>query len=551
MSFSARAVLGYLFGLPPSKVRMIVPPVGGSFGSRAEAHQVAQASLLALKAHRPVKLALSREEFLMDGGSREPLITYVKDGVKKDGTLVARHVKIIVHSGAYCGLTAVVCRSATYGASATYRIPNFRVDSYTVATNEPPSVPFRGFGSTQVQWAIESQMDFLARKLEIDPTEIRRKNILREGEEDGCGMPVHSIGVEDCMDTVTEQVDWGMEPLRGEGSWKRGKGMAVANRMVTGGTTSIVLVKVHEDAAIEVRHSVVDQGQGCNTVLSQIAAEEFGTSVDRVRLVLLDTARTYYEFGTVGSRSTMNSGNALRLACQDAKRQLFELASGKLGVPAEGLDLKDGVVFVRGVPERAVKVSELFTPLGYLVKGGELIGRGVYTGPVASEDLDTGQSKRPVMGYSYGATATEVAVNTETGEVKVLRMADCFDMGQPINPKSCEGQIESGRTMSIGSALSEEVVVRQGKVVTPNFMDYKMPTALDGPYNDKLTTLLVPTHLHRDGPYGAKGFSEGVMVPQSPAIASAIYNAIGVRIKDIPITKEKVLEALKSQNAGL
>ncbi|MBM2832656.1 MAG: xanthine dehydrogenase [Dehalococcoidia bacterium] len=153
------------------------------------------------------------------------------------------------------------------------------------------------------------------------------------------------------------------------------------------------------------------------------------------------------------------------------------------------------------------------------------------------------------MGYSYGATATEVAVNTETGEVKVLRMADCFDMGQPINPGLCEGQIESGRTMAIGSALSEEVVVRQGKVVTASFMDYKMPTALDGPYNDKVTTSLVPTHLHRDGPYGAKGFSEGVMVPQSPAIASAIYNAVGVRINDIPITKEKVLDALKKQNS--
>jgi carbon-monoxide dehydrogenase large subunit len=216
-----------------------------------------------------------------------------------------------------------------------------------------------------------------------------------------------------------------------------------------------------------------------------MAAEEFKTSVDRVSLVHTDTARTYYEFGTVASRITINTGNALRLACQDAMRQLFELASGKLGIPADGLDIEDGRIFVKGVPERAVKVAELFTPLGYLVKGGELIGRGVYTAPISSEDVDTGQGKRVVFGYAHGATAAEVAVNEETGEVKVLRLGDCFDMGQPINPKLCEGQIEGGRAMGLGSTLSEEVVVSQGKVVTPNFMDHKMPTAADLPMNEE------------------------------------------------------------------
>ncbi|MDP2744480.1 MAG: molybdopterin-dependent oxidoreductase, partial [Dehalococcoidia bacterium] len=195
MLFRVRGMLCTLFGLPPSKVRIVTPLSGGSFGARGEATQAAQAALMAQKAGRPVQLVLTREEFLMDGGTREPLVVYIKDGVKKDGTLVARHVRAIVQGGAYCGLMAAVCRSLTFGASATYRVPNFKVDSYAVATNEPPAVPFRGFGSTQVQWAIESQMDMLAEKLEMDPTEIRRKNILREGEEDGCGMPVHSNGV--------------------------------------------------------------------------------------------------------------------------------------------------------------------------------------------------------------------------------------------------------------------------------------------------------------------------------------------------------------------
>lgn len=550
MPFGVRSSVCGLFGLPPSKVRIIVPITGGSFGARTDAMQVAQAALLARMSGKPVKLVLSREEFLLDGGTREPLVVYIKDGVKKDGTLVARHIKAIVHAGAYCGLMAVVSRSLTYGASATYRVPNYKVDSYTVGTNEPPSMPFRGFGSTQVQWAIESQMDMLAAKLEMDPAEIRRKNILNEGEEDGVGMPVHSIGVRDCLDKVTRWIDWKKPAARIEGPWRTGKGIAINNRMVTGGTNSVVTVKIHEDGAIEIRHSVTDQGQGAHTVLTQIAAEEFKTTVDKVRLVNTDTARTGYEFGTIGSRSTMQTGNALRLACQDAKRQIFELASPKLNVPAEALETQAGIVYVRGAPERMVKISDLFTPLGFSLKGGELVGKGVYTGPSSGEDLATGQSKRPCMGYSYGAAAIEVAVNTETGEYKILRIADCFEMGQPVNPKICEGQIESGMAMGLGSATSEEAIMRQGKLMTPSFMDYKMPTAVDMPPNKNAETMIVTGHLHRDGPYGAKGFSEGVMVPQGPALANAIYNAVGVRIHDIPITKEKVLEALKKKNAG-
>jgi CO/xanthine dehydrogenase Mo-binding subunit len=547
MPFFTRSSLCSLFGLPSSKVKLIVPPSGGSFGSRAEATQAAQAALLALKAGRPVKLVLSREEFVLDGGTREPMVVYVKDGVRKDGTLVARHVRMIVHAGAYCGIMAITCHSCTFAAAATYRVPNLKVDSYAVATNEPPAVALRGFGAGQVEMAIESQMDMLAEKLEMDSADIRRKNILREGEEDGCGMLVHSIGVVDCLDKITEWIDRNKDVSREEGPWRRASGIAIINRQIPAGTTSVVHVKVHEDGTTEVRHSAHDQGQGCDTVLAQIAAEEFKTSVDRVKVRCADAPLTCFDHGTVGSRTTMHNGNALLLACQDAKRQLFELASSKLSVPPDGLDVKDGVVYVKGVPERVVRVSELFTPLGYLVRGGELVGRGVYTGPIGSEDLQTGQSKRPSMGYSHGASAAEVAVNTETGEVRVLHIADCYDMGQPINPEMCEGQIEGGRGIALGSTLSEEVVVARGKTISTDFMDYKIPTAADLPANDRSVAMMVTSHHHDDGPFGAKGFCEGTMLPQPPAVANAIYNAVGVRMKDIPITREKVLEALKNK----
>lgn len=547
MPFSVKAALGILFDLPPSKIKIYIPLSGGCFGARAEATQVAQAALMARKAGRPVRLDLSREEFFLDGGTREPMVVYIKDGVKKDGTLVARHIKMILHAGAYCGIMNVTARSCTFAAGAGYRVPNLKIESFAVASNDPPSVALRGFGAGQVTLAVETQMDMLAEKLEMDAAEIRRKNFLKEGEVDGNGMTVHSIGVADCLDKVTERIDWKNKPVREQGPWRIGKGIAISNRMVTGGTNSVALAKVHEDATIEIHHTALDQGQGCNTVMRQIAAEEFGIPVDRVSLAPAGSPVTCFDHGTVGSRSTMNTGNAVRLACRDAKRQLFEAASGRLGVPAEALETKGGAVYIKGASERAVKISELFTPLGFALKGGELVGRGLFAAPMSFDDPQTGQSKRPVMGYSYGATAIEAAVNIETGEVKVLRLVDCFDVGKAVHPKLSEGQIEGGRAMSLGSALSEEVIEDRGRMLTTSFMDYKMSTAADLPSTERTESMLVTTHPHDDGPYGAKGFGEGTMLPQLPALANAIHNAVGIRLKEIPFSKEKVLAAIKKQ----
>ncbi|MDP2744859.1 MAG: molybdopterin-dependent oxidoreductase, partial [Dehalococcoidia bacterium] len=212
----------------------------------------------------------------------------------------------------------------------------------------------------------------------------------------------------------------------------------------------------------------------------------------------------------------------------------------------ELLDIKDGKIYVKGAEERTIRFADLFAPFGYTYQCGELIGQGVYTCPLASEDLETGQGKRVLAYFSYGATAAEVAVNEETGEVKVLRMGSCFDMGQPINPKMCEQQIESGMAMGIGMGLVEEVVVRNGKMLTTSFLDYKYPTAVDVPKLKDMAAMMAPVP-HSEGPFGAKGLGEAVMISPSPAIAQAIYEAIGVRMKDTPITKEKILAALMAR----
>ncbi|MBM2831485.1 MAG: coxL [Dehalococcoidia bacterium] len=541
-----KAEVSRVMGLPPSRVRVISLYIGGNFGGRTTPHLGLTAALLALKTQQPVKMAFTREEVFIDSASREPMVLYIKDGVKKDGTLVAREMKAIINAGAYSSLIVQIARSSVFATVGVYRMPHFKFDAYAVATNEPPYGPFIGFGGSHIVWAVENHMDMLAEKLEMDPLEMRRRNLLKEADEDVCGQINHSTGARECLDKMAGWIEWGTTPPLPSGSWKVGKGVAQGCRQTIAGTTSVAAVKVHEDGAIEVRHSAHEVGQGCNTTMAQIAAEEFGATVDMVKVVFTDTAITPFEFGTVSMRSTFNTGNAVQLACQDAKRQLFALASAKLGVPAEGLDIRDNRIYVKGVPERGLRVPELFTPLGYLVKGGELVGNGVFTCPISSEDINTGQGKRVVAYLSHGANAAEVAVNTETGEVKLLRLGGCYDMGRPINPKACEAMIQMGLAIGTGTALTEEMVVREGRIVNPNFMDYKAPMAMDMPSTDRVAYQFAPAP-HREGPYGAKGFAENTPVPVAPAIGNAVYHAIGVRIKDLPITKEKILAALAAK----
>lgn len=544
-----QANLSRLLGLPSSKVRVISLYIGGCFGGKAGIIIPGIASLLALKARRPVKLVLSREEVFVDGTSREEMIIHIRDGVRGDGTLLAREMRLILNAGAYSGSTTLVTKNAAFGAVGSYRVPHFKLDSYGVATNTPPTGAFRGFGSTEVIWAVESQMDMIAERLGIDPVEIRRKNLLKEGEEDVCGMITHSMGARECLDKVAEWIEWGKESSVGEGPWRLGKGIALGNKYTMAGTQSIVHVKVHQDATIELRYSTHEVGQGCNTALAQMAAEEFGTSIDKIKLVQTDTAVTPFDAGTISSRSTFHAGNALRLACQDAKRQIFEIVSEKLEVPVEILEIKEGVVYVKE-GGRAIKMAELFETTGYLLQGGEILGSGTFNGPIESENAETGQGKRPVTYYAHGANAVEVMVNVETGGVKVLRNGACFDMGQPINPKLCEGQMEGGMGMGIGTALHEEMVLENGVVTNSSFLDYKFPSSMDVPSCDKVKSMIAAAP-HREGPFGAKGFSEGGLVAVAPAIGNAIYRATGARIRDLPITKEKVLKALKADHKAM
>ena len=318
------------------------------------------------------------------------------------------------------------------------------------------------------------------------------------------------------------------------------------------------MVKVHMDGTVEVFHGGDECGQGLNTVLTQIIAEEFKVSFNKIKVVWGDTARVPYDFGTASSRSTLYIGNAVRLAGEDAKKQIFQIAARILATNPRNLETADGMVFVKDSPERRLDFSDLFLSASKeargtvkmaacLEEGGEIIGKATFWGHPSDEDPETGQGEKLAMSYDYGVQGVEVAVDIETGSVKILRFCSAFDTGKTINPKMAEAQLEGGAGMGIGSALFEGFVFSdKGELRNPNFHDYRICSTLQVPSGEKITSMMVEIP-HREGPFGAKGIGETAMCPTAPAIANAIYNATGARITRMPMTPERVLQGLNER----
>lgn len=553
MMHPARTEFSRLFDLPVTRVRAIQPYVGGSFGRSSTRSELPIAMAITFKTGRPIKHVFTREEMYYRAGNRIPFTIDIKDGVKKDGTLVARQMNLILGGGGSAEFTVgLVARNSAFGAVGTYRIPNFKLDSYGVYTNNPIATGFRGLGTPEITFAIESHMDMLAEKLGIDPVEIRRKNILREGEPNVTGEITHSIGAEGCLDKIVEWIKLGEEPIS-EGVWRKGKGFAIANKYTLAPSTASARVEITPEEGIVIYHGAEEVGQGCDTIMAQIVAEEFGVTVDSIKTAPNDTSHTPFDSGAYSSRQTYWSGNAVKLALEDAKQRIFEKAGEIFGVPPEALEIRDGSVCVAGMPDKKMELTDLCGSFDE----GKIVGNGTFVQEFAAEDPDTGQidpklaaeGKRLNTSYAHTAKGVEVAVNIETGEVKVLRCGTADDMGFPLNPKACEQQAEGGLGMGIGIGLYEEVIVENGVITNPNFTDYRMPTFNEMPTNENIKVMFSPTP-HKDGPYGAKGFSEGALAGMEPAIANAVYRATGVRIKDLPLTAEKVLKALKEKQGG-
>ena len=536
---SLRQDLSKALGVPLKKIRIVNPPyIGGGFGGKGGLKEETICIALAQKTqYRPVKILLSREEVFTSTIVRHPSIVKIKTGVKKDGTILAREVKVIYDTGAYAEKGPTVTNQASVAAVGPYKIPNVKVDGYCVYTNKTIAGAYRGYGIPQVAWAHESQMDILADKLGIDPIEIRLKNALDDQDICPTGRQIMtSVGLKECIRKIKNNSVWN-KPCKKN----IGKGIACGFKNTKTPSGSSAVVKINSDGSVEILTSSIEEGQGAKTILAQILAEELKVPLDNITVSSPDTDLTPFDAASVSSRTTFHMGNAVKIAAKDAKKQVLKIASDIFKVSIRDLRIENAKIYAKQNPSKKLSISEIITSK-YSV-GLDIIGRGSYYPEVPGEKR--GMWASPSIFWMYAAHEAEVNVDSETGRVKILKIRAAHDVGKAINPVTCEGQIEGGVVHGIGPALFEEIIIgKNGEVLNPSFLDYKIPTALDIP---EVIPFIIEKH-HNDGPYGAKGVGEMTLVPTAAAISNAIYNAIGVRIKDLPITPEKILNKLKRLN---
>lgn len=541
MPHAIRAQMAELFRLPLSSVRVITPPLGGGFGSKGSLRLEPIAAFLALKANRPVKVTLRREEEFVTV-CKHPATIHLKTGVKRDGTLVARQVTAYFNTGAYTDIGPVVARNAGSAMSGPYRIPHVKIDSMTVWTNQVPAGALRGFGVPQAVWAYETQMDMIAERLGMDPVALRRKNILRDGDLFATGEKLEGVYYEALLDRAAASVNWNPSDAwwlrkggngRGKGSIRRGKGIALVIKATITPSTSSAALKLNEDGSVNVLISSVELGQGAKTVLAQIAAEATEVPLGAVSVSDPDTDVTPYDQQTSSSRTTFSMGNAVMRAAEDLKRQLREHAAGLLEVSVDDLQTREGRVEVRGSPDRALRYGDIVVRSGQ----GSLIGRGVFT-THGGLDLETGQGIGSVH-WHQGAIACEVEVDLESGKVRVLALNPSVFAGRVVNPRLCELQLEGSAFFGLGQALFEEMIYDEsGHVLNRNLGDYTIPSFEDIPVSLKAGLL------ESEGVHDIHGVGETLLPPVMAAIGNAVCNAAGVRIKDLPITAEKLLRGI-------
>ena len=552
-----KRIMCNMFKLPASKVRIIQTYQGGSFGNRLVPYIEPLAILMALRTRGTVEVTFSRKEMYMSGPSAWPVTTHIKTGIKNDGAIVAQQIRLIKNTGATLNSVMDGRRSGS-GAVCVYNIPNFFMDTCGVNTNTPPVGAYRGLGCPQVEWAVESQIDMLAEKIGMNPVEVRKKNILKKGEQNAYGETIASIGALNCLEAVEKAIKLDEPSVQDPGPWRKGKGIALGGKQNSPLGRAEAEVLVHDDGSVEILISTDEQGMGAETVMAQIAAEELKIPVDQVKVTRSDTAVTPYDNYSASSRTTYTTGNALLMACRDAVDQLKEAAAREAGVAVSNVEIRNGKAFIKGSNITHIDIADLFKPVVMfgqqqqwgLKKGTPVRGRGVFAPAACIPWDENGRSPRMWNWYQYNACAVEAAVNVETGQIKVLKAASASDMGFPINPKMCEGQIEGGVCMSLGFALNEEYLYDEnGAITNGSFLDYRIPTILDMPLREDVIPLLTPDPLP-EGPYGAKGIAESVTIPVAPAIASAVYRAVGVRPTVLPMSAERILRLIKEKENG-
>jgi xanthine dehydrogenase molybdenum-binding subunit len=529
-------------GLKDKRVRVIKPCIGGGFGSKLDTYAYEYiAILLAFNTRRPVKIEFDRQEEFIATSTRQPTITYISQGCDENGKLLFRELSMILDNGAYTSWGATTPSVMMMPITSLYRVENVRYEAKCVYTNNTYAQAMRGYGNPQATFAIECAMDMLAEKAGIDPVEFRRINANQSGDVSPADLRITTCGLEDCIDQVKKDLEWGAEN-------KDGEGVGMASLIHVGGGARVyksdgcgTIIKMDDFGKVDVFTGATDMGQGADTVIAQIVAEELGLLVDDIHVVHSDTDVCPWDVGAHASRTTFIAGNAALGAAKKIKARLLEMGAKQLDVPLERLVLSEQSIIDRENPENRIAVGKLLRK-AHFSHGGQMLMAEHFYDP-ANENMGKDFKGNMSMTYTFGSHGVRVKVDRDTGKVQILKYVAAHDVGKAINPMLLEGQVYGGVMMGLGYALTEQVISEKGENMNPNFRDYKILTAKDVV---PIEAPVLETY-DEDGPFGAKGIGEPGCVPTAPAVANAIYNAIGVRIKDLPITPERILAAIREK----
>lgn len=516
-----RSEVARLLGWPENRIRVRVPFIGGGFGAKLYIKLEALVAVLSLMTRRPVKISLTMEEQFFTV-TKHASTFRIKSGVTVDGRIVARECEVWWNGGAYADIGPRITQKSGFTAPGPYDIDNVAIDSYALYTNLPPAGALRGFGIPQLVWAYESHTDMIARALGVDPVEFRRRNLLRDGRPQATGTVMRDAAIEKVLERVSVLLDWNKPFDRGNGTVRRGRGVAVGFKACVSPTASVASVNVNADGSCIVYCSTTDMGQGSDTAMAQIAGEVLNMAAESVGVVHSDTDVTPYDMATLGSRSLFHMGNAVKLAAEDAKKKLDQLKS-ELGLAAD------------------TEIAEIFRKK-YGMQAGNVVGTGSYVPGYKSPDQN-GLTDDATPFWMVGGTGVELEVDTETGRVRITRLVNVADVGTPVNPRIVETQLSGASIMQLGFTLHEKMQFdADGQLRNASLAEYKIPGFLDVPQAIVNEAVVAE---QKTGPFGAKGVGETGTFSVSPAIANAIEDAVGARLTSLPMTPEAVFMKLQ------
>lgn len=543
----ARLVYAKALGISSDDIRLILPFIGGGFGGKMEANLHLACALLAQKTNRAVKIVNSRHEDFISNNPRVPMRYWIKMGFKQDGKITAKEMKVVAGNGGRTVYGPAVMSTACYRIDALYTFENVKAEGFAVYTNTLPTCSMRGFGNSQSVFVLESMMDIAAEKLGIAPAQIRKRNAIKDNYVNVHGWEISTSGLTESVDKAVEAMQNRKQEDLPPGKF-RGIGLACCNH-VSGNRGFIqefdgssTLVRIGSDGKITLFAGECDMGQGQNTVFAQIAAEALGAKLEEVTVAPVDSLIGPFGLGSYATRGTTVGGMGVIAGAEAAKKTLFQAAAEMLGVEPEQLSSRESVVFVTDEKEKALLFSEVARKYVFSHGGSHITGNGYYIPDTVLPDPKTKYGNISPA-YVFGTHIAEVEIDKETGHVDVINYWASHDVGRALNPKLLEGQVEGGVSMGIGWTLMENMIQKNGELQNPNFLDYRIPGPKDMPRVQ--STWVEP--IDPKGPFGAKGIGEPALNPVPPAIVNAIYNAIGVRFKKLPITAEEVLAAIKAK----